>query len=90
MDKLDKILLPALAKRGLAGTATSAQICFFATQWGKIAFIPISFSKGILKVSVTSCTASSELQMREEELIDFVNKKAKREIVKQLRIYNKS
>lgn len=90
MDKIDKILIPALARRGLVGSAISAQICFFASEWGKIRFDPISFSKGILKVSCTSCAASSELQMREEELIDFVNKKAKRDIVKGLRIYNKS
>ncbi len=90
MDKIDKILIPALAKRGLVGAATSAQICFYASKWTKIRFNPVSFTGGILKVSCTSCAAASELQMREDELIDFVNEKAKRDIVKKLRIYNYS
>jgi len=88
MDRIGNILVPALAKKGLAGQAISAQICFYATKWGNGRFEPVSFSRGTLKVSVKSCSAASELQMQEDNLIEFVNEKMKRDIVKRIRIMN--
>ena len=88
MEKLDKILRESLAKKGFAGTAESAQICFYAGKWEKMRLTPISFSKGTLKVSVMSSSEASELQMQSEELIDFLNKKIGRKIVRYLRIVN--
>lgn len=86
MDKLDKILLPCLAKRGLGGTARSSLVCFYAGAWGNDRFVPISFSKGVLKVSVSSSPAASELSIEESKLIDYINKKIGKEIVKSVRI----
>jgi hypothetical protein len=88
MDKLDKFLRPALAKRGLLGAATSAEVCFLADKWGNGRFSAISFSKGVLKLSVLSSSASSELAMEQETLIDHLNKKIGRESVKSVRIVN--
>jgi predicted nucleic acid-binding Zn ribbon protein len=90
MDRLNKFLKPSLAKKGLLGTAESAQICFYATKWTLTPFSPISCAKGVLKVSVLSSSASSELQMQEENLISFINTKIGREIVKSIRIINLS
>ena len=90
MDKLGKILRPALAKKGLLGAATSAEICFLAEEWGKGHFGAISYSKGILKLSVVGSSAASELSMKEEELISYLNEKLGREHVKQIRIMNHS
>ena len=89
MDKLDKFLRPALAKKGLLGAATSAEICFLAQDWGKGRFEPISFSKGVLKVSVASSSSASELQMESDNLIEYLNKKIGREVVKSVRIINR-
>ena len=86
MERLDKILKQALAKRGLSGTARSAQICFYAGEWASGRFEPISFSHGVLKVAVQSSPAAAELEIIKEDLIDFVNQKLKSEAVRSLRI----
>ena len=88
MEKLDKILRPALAKRGLLRVATSAEICFYAEKWAKGRFTPVSYARGILKVSVSGSCAASELQMEEEKLIRHLNEKLGRETVKRLKIIN--
>ena len=88
MDKVGNLLLKSLSKRGLAGTAISAEICYFADEWGKSRFKSISFSRGVLKVSVRSSAAAQELSMDEEKLIKHLNKKIGREIVKRVRIMN--
>lgn len=86
MEKIDKILMKSLAKKGLGKASQSAMICFYATEWGKGLFDTISFSNGVLKVSVSSSPASSNLQIRESELIDYLNAKLGRRSVRQLRI----
>ncbi len=88
MEKLDKILKHRLAERGLSKTAESAQICFLVEKWGDGHCQPISFSKGVLKVSAISSSEASELQMNSEKLIDFLNKKIGKNIVQRLRIVN--
>lgn len=89
MDKLNKILRPALAKKGLLGAATSAEICFMAEKWGNGRFCAISFSKGVLKLMVEGSSAASELSMEQENLISFVNKKLGKNSVKSVRIVNR-
>jgi len=86
MDKIDKILLPVMAKKGLGGAAVSSQICFYATEYGKGCFEAISYSKGVLKLSVRDSIDAGEIQMMSEEIIGYVNKKLRREIVKRIRI----
>ena len=88
MDRISKLLLPSLSKKGLAGTATSAQICFYAEKWGKGRFTAISYSKGTLKLSCRSSSAAQDLDMEREKLIDHINSKIKRKIVKNIRIVN--
>jgi len=90
MEKVSKILLRRLADKGLAGVAISSQLCYFADEWSKGRFKSISFSRGILKVSVRSSAASQEISMEEEKLVEFLNKKIGREIVKRVRIVNNS
>lgn len=89
MDKLDKILRPSLAKKGLLGAAISAEICFLAEEWGKGRFQAISFSRGILKLSVESSSAASELSMEQDKLISYLNGKQGKNIVKSVRIVNR-
>lgn len=88
MQKVSNILLKSLSKRGLAGTAISAEVCYFADEWAKSRFKSISFSRGILKVSVRSSASAQELSMDEEKLIGHLNKKIGRDIVKRVRIVN--
>jgi len=90
MERLSKILGPALAKKGLLRQATGAQICFYAESWKKVPFSVISFSNGILKVSITSSSAASELQMLSEDLIDFLNRKIGKKQVRSIRIINRN
>lgn len=78
----------ALAGKGLSQSAESAMICFWAKEWANTRFDPISFSRGILKVSVRSASAASELQMREEELLEYLNKRVGKKLIKRLRIMN--
>ncbi|PIS08100.1 hypothetical protein COT78_00160 [Candidatus Berkelbacteria bacterium CG10_big_fil_rev_8_21_14_0_10_43_13] len=86
MEKLDKILMSALAKKKLSGTIRSAQICFYANEWGKGRFEAVSFLRGVLKVSVNSSPAASELEIQKEELIDSVNKRLGQNSVRSVRI----
>jgi len=86
MDKLNKILMASLAKKGLGKIARSSLVCFYAEGWGKGRFKPVSFARGVLKVSVDSSPAASELQIEEAKLIDFVNVKIGKEIVRSIRI----
>jgi hypothetical protein len=88
MDKLSKILKGSLARRGLLKPSEGAEICFYAEKWGKLPFCPISFSKGVLKVSVDSSAVSSELHMQADDLLGFINKKLGKKMVRQLRIIN--
>jgi|GEM_PF-669169 len=86
MDKLEKIIKKRLAERGLLKTTEGAQVCFYAKEWGVDLFQPISFSRGILKVFVKSSSAAQSLQIREEELIAFINSKIKKELVRRVKI----
>jgi len=88
MDKIDKILLPVMAKKGLGGAAVSSQICFYANEWGKDRFDAISYSRGVLKLSVRDSIDAGEVQMESEGIISYVNSKMGREIVKRVRIVN--
>jgi len=86
MEKLDKILASALAKKKLSGTVRSAQICFYADEWGNGRFQAISFSRGILKVAVNSSPAASELEIQKENLIENLNKRLGNKVVHSVRI----
>lgn len=88
MEKINKILNHRLAQRGLSKTVESAQICFWVSKWDNSRCQPISFSKGILKLSVKSAAEASELQMESENLIDFINQKMAKKIVQRVRIIN--
>jgi len=88
MDKIDKILLPVMAKKGLGGAAVSSQICFYANEWGKDRFDAISYSRGVLKLSVRDSIDAGEVQMESEGIISYVNSKMGRDIVKRIRIVN--
>ncbi len=86
MEKIDKILSQSFTNKGIKKTLQSAHICFLAEEWGNHRFRAISFSKGILKVSVKSSPAASDLQMRESEIIEYVNTKIGKQLVKSVRI----
>jgi len=75
-----------MADKGLAGAAVSSQVCFYADEYGKGSFTAISFSRGVLKLSVADSIDAGEVQMMSEEIIDHVNKKIKRALVKKIRI----
>lgn len=75
-----------LAKKGIGGAVKAAQICFYAEELNNGRYGVISFSRGILKVSVGSSPAASELEIQKEELIDEINKRLGLEAVKALRI----
>ncbi|MFA5158265.1 MAG: DciA family protein [Patescibacteria group bacterium] len=88
MDKIDKILLPVMAKKGLGGAAVASQICFFASEYGRGSFEATSFSKGVLKLSCKDSIDAGEVQMMSEEIIAHVNKKIGRKVVSKIRIIN--
>ena len=88
MEKLKKLLLPVMAKKGLGGAAVSSQICFYANEWGKDRFDAISHSRGVLKLSVRDSIDAGEVQMESEGIISYVNSKMGRDIVKRIRIVN--
>lgn len=86
MEKIDKILGKALAKKGLGKATQGALVCFYAKEWGNGLFRPISFQNGTLKVAVSSSPAASEIHIREAELVDFLNQKLGKRSVRFLRI----
>jgi len=88
MDKINKILKRSMGKKGLMGTATSAHICFLAEKWARGRFEPISYSKGVLRVSVKSSAHAQEMSMKEEEIIKYINDKIERKCVKKIRFMN--
>jgi len=85
MDKLDKIMHISLAKKGMRKVTQGSEICFYAEQWGKGRFVPISFLNGTLKIAVSSSSAS-EMQMETENLLDYVNEKIRYKVLHQVRI----
>lgn len=89
MERIDKILKPALAHKGILKQATGAEICFLAEKWGKGRFQAISYSDGLLKLSTASSTASSELHMQTEELSEYLNGKVKWKAVRAIKIVNR-
>jgi hypothetical protein len=86
MDRLDKVLLESLRKKDYSKATESSQICYYAEEWAKGSFVAISFLNGVLKVSVKSSPAAAELQIKEDDLKDFINAKSRRKIVRQVRI----
>ena len=86
MDKLDKILGQALAKKGLGKATQGAMVCFYAQEWAKGRFRSISYQNGILKLAVDSSSASAELQIQEQKIIDDLNTRIGRKVVRQVRI----
>jgi hypothetical protein len=73
MDKLSDFLNNSLNNKGLSGATGGAVVCFWADEWGKGRFKPISYSRGTLKVSVDSASAAQELQMESHKLIKHLN-----------------
>ncbi len=90
MDKLGDFINNALSQKGLTAATTGSQVCFWADEWAKGAFTPISFSRGVLKVAVDSAAAAQELQMECEKLMNHLNNKAGKKIVIKVRIENHS
>lgn len=88
MDKLGDFINDALNNKAVSGASQSSLICFWADEWGKGRFTPISFSKGTIKVSVDSAAAAQELSMQSEKLIKYLNSKIGYQRVKELRIEN--
>ena len=88
MDKIDKILMPVMAKKGLGGAAVASQICFYASEYGKGSFSATSFSRGVLKLSCADSIDAGEVQMMSEEIIAHVNEKMNQKIVSKIRIVN--
>lgn len=88
MDKVGKYLMKVMADKGLAGAAVSSQICFYAQEYGKGSFEVISYSQGVLKLSCKDSIDAGEVQMMSEEIVDHVNKKIGRKMVKRIRIIN--
>lgn len=88
MDRIDKILMPVMVRKGLGGAAVASQICFFASEYGKGSFEATSFSKGVLKLSCKDSIDAGEVQMMSEEIITHVNKKVGKTIVSKIRIQN--
>ncbi|OQA04991.1 MAG: hypothetical protein BWY68_00016 [bacterium ADurb.Bin400] len=88
MKKLSDFLKPTLAGKGLKKGAEGAEVCFYAKEWGKDLLDPISFSRGILKVSVSSSSAAQALVMEEEELIKVINTKIGHPLVKSIKVVN--
>ncbi|OQB05631.1 MAG: hypothetical protein BWY19_00900 [bacterium ADurb.Bin212] len=73
MDKLSDFLNSSLNNKGLSGATGGAVVCFWADEWGKGRFKPISYFRGVLKVSVDSASAAQELQMESHKLIKHLN-----------------
>jgi hypothetical protein len=90
MDKVGKYLMKVMAGKGLAGAAVSSQVCFYASEYGKGSFGVISYSRGVLKLSVADSIDAGEVQMMSEEIIAHVNKRIGRGMVKRIRIVNVS
>jgi len=88
MDKVEKLLLKNMSKKGLGGAAVSSQICFYAREWSKGRFSTVSYSRGTLKVAVSNSSLAQELDMEKEKLMKHINKKINRSIVKKVRIVN--
>ena len=88
MDKVGKLLLKNMSKKGLGGAAVSSEICFYADKWGKARFQTISYTRGTLKLAVSNSSVAQDLDMEKEKLMDYVNQKVGREIVKKVRIVN--
>ena len=90
MDKLGDFLNDAVNRKGLSAAYTGSLVCFWADEWAKGRFTPISYSRGVLKVAVDSAAAAQELQMEEESIINHLNLKAGRKLVEKIRIENHS
>lgn len=64
-----------MAKKGLGKATQGAEICFLADKWGNHRFSAISYADGLLKVSVDSSPAASEIEMQKEVLFESINAK---------------
>ncbi len=89
MKKLGDFMMTALNRKGLGKETKSALICFLADKYADGRFKSISFSRGVLKVSVSSSAAAQMVQMDEENIITHLNREMKKETVKSIRIVNR-
>jgi hypothetical protein len=86
MDKIGKILHSSLAKSGIGKEAVAAEICYWADKMACGEFRALSFLNGTLKISVSSSTAASEVQIKEEGIIESINEKIGKKLIKKIRI----
>ena len=86
MDKLDRIIGAAMAKKGLKKATDGSLVCFYATKWQTLGLHPISYANGQLKLGASSSAEAAEIQIRIEEITNFINEKIRYKAVRSVRI----
>jgi len=74
-EKISEVLARRLAHHGLLGTYIASQVCEAATEIAGGMFTPVSFSKGVLKVTVSTSGRGHLLKLKQNSVIEQINKK---------------
>jgi hypothetical protein len=83
-EDISNILSRNLARKGLLKAANCARACGVARDIGKGDYEPISFCRGVLKVSVDSSAKAHLVKLQEKMIISKINEALKEEVVKKI------
>ena len=85
-DKASTILEKKVRKRGKSEILMAALVCYLAGKIKNGEFWPVSFKDGVLTLKTESSSASSDVLARKEEIIQKINKKVGKEVVKKIKL----
>jgi predicted nucleic acid-binding Zn ribbon protein len=85
MDKIDKILTRESRYKRFQKPLEAANICAAGASCVDARYNIVSFRNGVLAVGVRSSAEAANLQMKSGQILECVNKKLGKEIVKRLR-----
>jgi len=86
MDKINQFLSNNAKYVKLSKPLTAAKVCDTAREVSDGRFKVISFKDGLLTLGVENSSAAANLQMESDQIIDIVNQKLTRNLVRKIRI----
>jgi hypothetical protein len=85
MDNISKFISHNSKYQRLSGPLRAAQVCDTARSLANDRFTVLSFKDGLLTLSVQSSSATANLQMESQKIIQSINDKLGQEFVKKIR-----
>ena len=85
-SKVSKLIERKTKKKGQSDVFLASLVCYTALKSSEGLFKPISFKNGVLLVSVKNSSFAASVQLSQAQIIERINQKLGKEVVKRMRI----